>query len=210
MRLEELNTNPLDKPEFKAWFGNSVCRDADGNPLLLFHGSGEAQLELKDDRIFWASVSPSLANLYSSQYIGSKDENGDFKIYGNNFPNVVPVYMKIIKPYNADDHTMTVSKFISNLLQQSRSSLTPEIQKLKEIIETGRQREESGPHYNHHDFWYENISQFGLEGSKAITQLFKICGFDGIKYKETERMEGTTSLTYGVFTKDQVKFPFGL
>ena len=186
-----------DTPEFKAWFGASKVTDHQGRPLVLYHGTGS---EFSDfSGMVWGSVSPALA----SEYAFMRDQMGGRA-------TVVPVYMRAEKIFDADlelPKTVTIGVFFNQVLEQAMEmgfSLT-ESNRLKalQMLDTIRacaREEESGPHYDRHNFWNDPGMLFGKKGAQAIMEFFKFVGFDGIKMQENG------GLTYGVFSPNQVRF----
>ena len=73
-----------DTPEFKKWFGDSKVVDADGKPLVVYHGT-DAEFE---------SFIPSSNGVYGPGAYFTK-YNGDAATYGK---NVIPVYLSIQNP----------------------------------------------------------------------------------------------------------------
>lgn len=74
---------PTDTEAFKKWFGESKVVDAEGNPLVVYHGTTADFLAFKEGTGFF-SVSPAEANLY-----GGINSDG---------ANVVPAYLSIKNP----------------------------------------------------------------------------------------------------------------
>lgn len=186
-----------EKANFNRWFQNSVAQEH-AKPIMLFHGTA-SDVQLRDS-IFWAAVD----HKFAAEYADLHEAQGK----GNARANVIPVYMSIQKPFDADKlpSTITLPTFFNELLKQSE--LDPKSEhglKLKAYLvnlNSARLREESGPHYSRHDFWYNARSLFGSEGT-LIFEALKICGFDGIKNTE----HGV--LTYGALTPYQVKSAVG-
>lgn len=187
---------PREKTNFDRWFKNSVVQER-GIPTMLFHGTA-SDVQLRDS-IFWAAVD----HKFAAEYAELHEMHG-----GNARANIIPVYMSIKKPFDADKlpSTITLPTFFNELLKQS--GLDPKSErglKLKAYLvnlNSARIREESGPHYSRHDFWYNARSLFGVDGGLVFDAL-KLCGFDGIKNTEM----GT--LTYGALTPYQVKSAVG-
>lgn len=93
-------TAQTDTPEFKAWFGDSKVVDAEGRPLVVYHGTADSfdQFDLehpnrKDTGWLGEGVyltdDPDLANAYSNLKAGSAA------------PNVMPLYASIKNPFTA-------------------------------------------------------------------------------------------------------------
>lgn len=204
MKISQLREKrPSQKVEFsdkfKRWFGDSKVVDEQGNPLVVYHGTSA---DIKSFRgMVWASTNTELPAEYA--YMSDMNRNQ------NAHPNIIPLYMRIVRPFNADlglSKTVTINEFMDAVLEQATDQgfdLTPAItkyaQKLLYLIRRSAYREESGPHYDRHDFWLEPWMYFGRDGTKAIKKMFDICGYDGVKM-----LEGG-EVTYGVFNPNQVK-----
>lgn len=193
------NYNGLTEKEqanFRHWFGNSVVSNT-GKPVMLFHGTA-SDLHLSDS-IFWAAVD----HKFAAEYADLHEMQG-----GNARANIIPVYMSIKLPFDADalPKTIQLGTFFNEILTQSglapSSGNGKQLKALLDQLNVARRREESGPHYSRHDFWYNARSLFGVDGT-AILEALKLCGFDGIKNTE----HGV--LTYGAFTPNQVKSAVG-
>lgn len=191
---------PKLPPAFWTWFGDSKVVDSRGQPLVVYHGTG-ADIGNFKTKTIWASVKPDLANEYAF-YSGEWRE-------GNS--NVIPMYMRIVRPFDADmglSKDVTVGDFTGAIIEQGtfHVDLTNDMRErasdLIDIIHRGRWEEESGPHYDRHDFWLSPGSMFGMKGAEALRDLFSLFGFDGIKMIEDGQ------LTFGAFSPNQVKSVF--
>lgn len=208
MRYADLiETAPPDNPKlrfnekalpsaFSAWFGKSVVVDDQGAPLTLYHGTGADIHSFKG--MVWASVTPTLANAYADM----RHQQG-----GNG--NVIPVHMRIERPFNADrlPKSVTVGVFFSEAARQAREAgrnfSNDDATELVRVVKDAAREESSGPHYDRHDFWYEPYSFFGRVGAEAIRRLFAMFGFDGVTMTEKGEM------TFGAFNPSQVKSAIG-
>lgn len=82
------STSQTNTPQFKAWFGNSKVVDADGKPLVVYHGT-KADFSIfdksKTERLpgFWMTPKTDSANGYAARNTGS---------------NVMPLYVSIKNP----------------------------------------------------------------------------------------------------------------
>lgn len=181
---------------FKDWFGDSKVVNESGEPLVVYHGTS------KDIEAFrgvtWGSKTPELANEYA-EYRGYAQGGGE---------NVIPVYMRINNMFDADamPKTVTIGSFFNGALDQAKkdgrelnNDDKAKAKVLLQEIKSAAQTEESGPHYDRHNFWNAPSMLFGRDGAKSIESLFDILGFDGV------RMTEHGSITYGAFTPSQVK-----
>jgi len=91
-----------DTPEFKKWFGDSKVVDADGKPLVVYHGTGndfsvfeEKSYRAPGERGFFFSADPEIA----SRYAGFDPEEN---FHSQEIGNVVPAYLSIKNPLIVD------------------------------------------------------------------------------------------------------------
>ena len=84
-----------DNPAFRRWFGDSKVVDADGRPLVVYHGTRHDFTEFKGEgrrgqaRLHYFAADPGVASEYAGQMR-----------YGT--PNVMPAYVSLQSPYVFD------------------------------------------------------------------------------------------------------------
>ena len=86
-------------PEFKAWFGDSKVVDADGKPLVVYHGTAQEMvggafnrdMAKSEGGAFYFSHSPLMKNPATNANDYARNRSGDS-------PNVVPVYLRMENP----------------------------------------------------------------------------------------------------------------
>lgn len=95
----------IETPEFKAWFGDSKVVDADGKPLVLYHGTASdfdtfdpagAGRQMDAGKLgegIYLSQSPKWASNYAGAAVGRSPDGA---------PNVVPAYVTIRNPLVLD------------------------------------------------------------------------------------------------------------
>jgi hypothetical protein len=195
--IEELQRNPLADPAFRSWFAGSRVVDAQGRPLVVFHGTTGHIDSFRG--MIWGSVHPELASTYA--------EFRDYTRQGGGI--VMPLYMRIERPLNADAlprGELTVRSFFASAVAQARAmGQTVDDEAVSKLMHTtwnAGHREESGPYYVEQAFWNETVSSFGLDGTKAIRELFSLLGFDGIRFTEAD------TLTFGAFANEQIRSVF--
>jgi hypothetical protein len=72
-------TSPLDSPAFRRWFGNSVVVDANGEPLVVYHGTqlGYKFSSLRGGTVWhpviWSTDSAWMAGTYAHNWPGESD-----------------------------------------------------------------------------------------------------------------------------------------
>ena len=71
-----------DTPEFKKWFGNSKVVDAQGKPLMVYHGSSEKGIEIfeSEDGRFYFTDSKTVANGYGREQ-GKRKNAETYAVY---------------------------------------------------------------------------------------------------------------------------------
>ena len=80
---------------FWKWFGDSKVVDGQGRPLVVYHGSPDADfVEFKDEQFF--SPDPS----YASRYTNTNASSISSSAKSGNSPAVIPVYLKIENPFD--------------------------------------------------------------------------------------------------------------
>lgn len=196
-------SSPVNSPAFRRWFGDSKVVDADGKPMVMYHGTGADVTQF--NRMTWGSADPELASQYSEM-------RGEW--YGGQ-ANVMPIYMAINRPFDADGldtpasfeypDGLSVKRFIDQIIEQSGASDSEQrqLRALERDIRAAARREESGPSYSPQDFWHNTLMMFGQDGASKIRRAFEIVGFDGVRLTE----QG--ALTYGAFRPEQIKSATG-
>jgi hypothetical protein len=88
--------NLTDKPAFQRWFGNSKVVDAEGRPLVVYHGTGESfdVFDLDAARRTRAAEVTGVPGFYFSP---STDVASDYA-FGKDGANVMPSYLSLQNP----------------------------------------------------------------------------------------------------------------
>lgn len=120
-----LNQADTTTPEFQRWFGDSRVVDADGKPLVVYHGTtGDFN---KFSRIdggnaygpgYYFTASPAEASGYADGSGG-----GRMRPDGDAAPNVMPVYLSAQNVYELDGRTLTRTEI--GKLEAASNKLTP-------------------------------------------------------------------------------------
>jgi hypothetical protein len=90
-------------PEFKDWFGDSKVVDANGTPMVMYHGTSK-DVDFKrfniGQRGAWFTADPKGASMYATSNDSQKMvyEGGKF-IDKNTASRVIPAYLSIQNPY---------------------------------------------------------------------------------------------------------------
>lgn len=210
MKLFEItNRKPWENPNFAKWFGDSKVVDEHGEPLVLFHGTAH-DFDAFGTDVVWASLDPEFASEYADLWAWTKNHSS----MGS---NVIPVYMKVERPFNADyiGHTTRIDEFLLSLLEQAHNngidvgSLKKQTKETWIAMVEGSKQEESGPVYETHNFWYKPDWYFGEESYKKLRELFFSLEFDGIVYSEISPVDQQDVITWGTFYPNNVKSVIG-
>ena len=89
-------------PEFKRWFGDSKVVDKDGNPLVVYHGTGEdiAAFDIERASNSWSAKATGVPGFYFAPTSGLA--NGFARARESGGSNVMPVYLSINNPISVD------------------------------------------------------------------------------------------------------------
>lgn len=100
-----------DTQEFKDWFGDSKVVDANGKPLVVYHGTGSDFTEFDPERVgsnyarrggskgFFFTNRPVPAGVYAEQAAGAYFGNEQSPDFGDGTANIMPAYLSLQKPY---------------------------------------------------------------------------------------------------------------
>lgn len=174
--------------------------DGEGIPCRLYHGAGKEIATVNG--ILWGSVDPALASDYAEMRLDQ----------GRN-ALVVPFYADIKRPFDGDalkdirtsyqrPNGLSVQVFVEEVILQGSLSgeVADQVRDQANELKRLARREESGPTYSPHDFWYMSHWSFGLEGAELLRSIFQTANFDGVRYTEQGQ------LTYGAFSTAQIHF----
>ena len=176
--LSKATKNILDNPNFVKWFGNSKVSDSDGNPLVVYHGTPDADTNFSifegPDSTGWFSEDPKLA---SDVYTGAEIEGG----------GVLPVYLSVKNPLDLTG--------IVNVDQRTTLRSVLDAKNIKYDID---EIEKSGGSYSVDEF--DNVKLlWEILNDRATEGVLSSLGFDGVKVEE----KGAT--TWSIFNPNQVK-----
>lgn len=184
----EFPSRPLSSftPEWRAWFGDSKVVDADGNPLVVYHGTqAEEDFSAFDEEAYFTpyrggliaffSTSPKFASNYATTITAS---DGETKINPN--ARIIPAYLRIKNPFDFRD-------------------------KLDADVAIDTFLESYGPPQGFTDKTFRRAVLSGnwdaLENEEFIQNL-EDRGHDGIVIRENK------AINYGIFRSNQAKSVF--
>lgn len=89
----------VDTPEFKAWFGDSKVIDADGKPLVVYHGTGESFGTFQQSRngLYFFSTDENFAAGFGISSASNIDYSPNEEAGG---ANIIPAFVSIKKPWD--------------------------------------------------------------------------------------------------------------
>lgn len=190
-----IHPKPEGVKNFWKWFGESKVVDKEGRPIVCYHGTG-TEFENFNTDVIWFSTDPKL----SSEYADARGAE-----VGSAPANIV-AYIKAENPFDSSKikkSSVRVADFFVAMDKQSNNKFSVKLKELLDIVKSAAIMEESGPYYSLHDFWFLPREMFGKTGAAAITEAFRVCGFDSIYYIEN----GIP--TWGVFDQSQIKSAIG-
>jgi len=180
---------PMRRAPMNPAAGDNILAAMDDQITPGYHGTGGhegAGLDMADlEGTFWASRNPSLASEYAFHHGSPHRGVGD--------ASVLPVNSRSKAAFDADQlpKTVTAGTFLNEIAAQAKAAGRPlsSADQAKGMaalqrVRKGAKTEESGPHYNRHDFWYGAREMFGEDGEAAIREIMDMAGFDAIKMRE--------------------------
>lgn len=87
----------MDTPAFKRWFGDSKVVNAEGMPLVMYHGT------MRDFDAFDPEASPATENTGTKAIYVSPDSNFSNQYAEGRGGNVMPVFVKAENPFDFDN-----------------------------------------------------------------------------------------------------------
>ena len=194
-----------DTEAFRRWFGDSKVVDADGKPMVVYHGTG------KDFSVFnapmtWVSTDPKHASMYA-------EATGDLR---GGSPNVIAAYAKVERPFDADRDSdggyMTIRQLVDSAIaqaaEQDHAVSDSDANHYRQAMQktwNSLGLDDSLVDTHHH--W----SMIGRIGTINLRDMLQHMGFDGISYSENSGFNGDLILTktFAVFQPTQIKSAVG-
>lgn len=209
--FKHINESQTDSNDFKKWFGNSVVKDDNGNPLIVYHGtpsttpniiefnSSKASNNYGESTLIYATDSKEMAKVFSMDSI--EGNSNLTRILTGEKGKVYPLYMRLEHPM---DFRKLEDKDIDTIVQaflEYKKDLG-EDKNLKEI--ENKYREE-----------IKQDSKFGVDFVKSkhlrllvhprYIHIFKEHGYDGIICPMGEYRGVEGALEYAVISPNQIK-----
>ena len=134
----------------------------------------------------WMSETPDLANSYAN--VRAFMKTGDSESAA-----VMPLRMDPGNVFNADrlPNSVQPGEYFGEAFRQAQARgqqfSEDDLARARALIQRVRnagRREESGPYYARHDFWYDTPSYFGRDGAEAVEELWDLLGVDSFEMTE--------------------------
>ena len=165
-------------PAFKKWFGDSQVVDANGNPLVVYHGTDVGTDFVSFDTTdmgSWFAVNPSTAQPYTERE-------------GNDSGRIIPAYLSIKNPLRIPED---IDLSNEATVQESLDRINDDNGTTFDAVELGLDPEYQGNAFEWLGGW-----------EPRVIQAFKDAGFDGISAYEIGE------ITWAAFEPTQIKSVF--
>ena len=172
-------TEQTNTPAFKRWFGDSKVVDAEGRPLVVYHGTAS---DITAFDIGRSGESTGNTGFYGAGAYFSEDADyaSGFSFWArrsdDQAPNVVPVYLSLKNPAYinitprsqaaSEKSRATAEKIISTMIARGTDKAV--VDKLQGFVSENKFEPFMGTLYN------------ALGGGTGTTALLKEAGFDGV------------------------------
>lgn len=175
---------------FYKWFGDSKVVDAEGRPLVVYHGTGASFEAFEKTRIGQQYPNFSMGMHFASDQADAEHYAEEASRKGRGTRNVVPVYLRIETPIEID--------------AKDRFPEVPIDGDRREIIDNVvRSRREAGPEAAQRRAAEDNelLAAFGLEEDAVAKERAPL---DGVVSRSTEGA-GAGKMSFVVFEPTQIK-----
>ena len=192
--------DPVDTPEFKAWFGDSKVVDEQGKPLVVYHGTrrGFDVFNTEGLGAHFGTASAANARVGLPLEEGAAIERAALDDdLGDVAGSLVPVYLSVKSPFRMPDRLSWLPDMVLADIEKA-GALEPRIlRQLREDpdIEALLRGELVGD------------PPTVLRAQEAIKEALEDAGYDGIVYRN--RVEGEPADSYAVFRPEQIKSATG-
>ena len=181
-----------DSPYFKKWFGKSKVVDENGDPLVVYHGTGASFNTFNDG----FSIGPHFGNIDQANDIVSTQTNA----------NIKPVYLSIKNPLRLRDAgNDNANSFIMQLTDILSRKEVDRLDKLAPNSEAIEIKHGSGKKFD--EVYRKTNKEALLETKKLLISK----GYDGIVYKNEHEAKGSNLNpdSYIAFQPEQIKSSTG-
>lgn len=112
--LYQIRREQTDTPEFKKWFGDSKVVDEDGDPVVVYHGTGKNFDSFDVGRAGSGSGTPQEKAIFLTTDKNEASDRAEIAGVGDESDHrgaVMPVYVKAENPYTSDLTTYNSKRF---------------------------------------------------------------------------------------------------
>jgi hypothetical protein len=168
IRFSKAFAEPTKTPAFKTWFGDSKVLDADGDPLVVYHGTGF------DFEVFrHGDVGFHFGPAQAANHRVDDEKRGDGK--KTESPRLMPVYLAIKNPLRLlDAGDWDSEERVANMLSDA--------------IVNGMVDEDA--------YAVAAEQEVDATGVQAFTQVFERMGYDGIVYENVAEGGGDSWIAF--------------
>jgi len=160
-----------DTPEFKKWFGDSKVVDADGKPLVVYHGTTKSFNEFTNDKKEHRSGNPD-----GFYFTPDADEASDYALTGKTEEgaNVIAAYLSIKNPFIKGSFVSPKMKaqFEKELREDNPNLGEDWVQEKVDVFE------ERSTNKNK---WFPGLFPAISFPTEAMTRVLQAGGYDGFK-----------------------------
>jgi len=166
-------------PEFKKWFGNSKVVDENGEPLVVYHGTGRGGFSEFEKQ-----------NTAYGYFFTPDREAADYYTYGSK-PQTYEVFLKITKPLRLDKIAEFEEPIPNKLKEWIKDEFDGNNEEFVEWLQSG-------------DLYERNVGKV----QNSLMREAKGLGYDGVVFHDAKG-GGGTSPSYVVFEPTQIKSAIG-
>ena len=160
---------------FTEWFGDSKVVDAEGKPMVVYHGTGSEFNTFETGRgdMIFVSLDANVASIFGT--------------------SIIPAYIKSLKPFNGEKNLNEIKDFIKKNYNQ-----------IEQEIRTETKNRENDDESNVHSqdellSRIDGLDYYVFESSETLRNGIKELGFDSIQSDES----GFVAI--GIFEPTQIK-----
>lgn len=173
----------IESDEFKKWFANSIVRNADGSPKVMYHGTPSSFKEFGKGRSgsisgesgpFFFSGSPKFANQYAESKLYAGGGGETVKSGGR----VIPVYLSVQNPFDYEN-PQQVASLVRKVRELHESGQYPINNKTSKISAEELENKLETLGYDIEDGDWPTIEM------PNVQQAMRDLGYDGFYIKES-------------------------
>jgi hypothetical protein len=183
--MSRATADQTDTPAFKEWFGDSAVVDAEGKPLVVYHGTGDSLTKISNMRgAIYFTPDPKFAEgfaINAAENIGEGDGYNEdrFGKMESGGANIIPVYLSVQNPFDPRNPEHVDMLVDSEGFGQNKAAL---------------------------EIWRKRFSAGLYDDLEGYYETMQTLGFDGFYEKESPDQD---FWNIGVFSPGQIKSAIG-